>query len=62
MKKIILFLIGGLFTLTACKKDYVCTYNLAGLEATVSYNDLDKDAAEEAKAACKALSGTWTTK
>lgn len=62
MKKTML--IGALVLLgfSSCKKDYQCSCDLGVLGTVVNdYNDLTKDEANEAKAACEANNVcTWS--
>lgn len=63
MKKVIfLGLVAIGFSMTSCKKDYTCTYDLLGVEQVQEYNDLDKDAKSAAETQCSLLGGTFAEK
>jgi hypothetical protein len=64
MKKILIaaVVLVGTASMTSCKKDYTCTYDLLGTETVIEYNGLDKDEADAAESACTILAGTWATK
>lgn len=46
-------------TMASCTKDYMCTWDVGGEEFTQNYNDLDKEEADAAEAACNLVSGTF---
>ena len=56
MKNLFILTVFALVALTSCKKDYVCSFD----DTDVKYNDLDKDEAEAAEAACELIGGNWS--
>lgn len=64
MKKILIaaIVLVGTASMTSCKKDYTCTYDLLGTEFVVDYNDVKGSDADDLKAACETIAGTWAAK
>ncbi|WP_027419342.1 hypothetical protein [Crocinitomix catalasitica] len=61
MKKLLVFavVVGGLATMTSCKKDYTCTYD----DGTVTtYEKMGKTLAGTTETACQLGGGTWSSK
>ena len=56
MKKVIFLALAVIgLSLTSCKKDYICKYEVGGVTFTKDYPDQDKDGADAAKAECDTL-------
>lgn len=62
MKKVILVSAVALLALASCKKDYVCTYDVFGIETSIDYPNLEKDLVDDVETTCEAIGGTWSTK